>query len=52
MTVHARRMGRWCREHFDAVAAEQVPVPRDRRSEPAPKPEPEPEKPVVDPSAN
>ncbi len=49
MTVHARRMGRWCREHFDAVAAEQVPMPRGE-AEQAAEPQPEPEKPVVDPS--
>lgn len=52
MTVHARRVGRWCREHFDAASAEQVPVPRDSGSKQAPKPEPEPEKPVAGPSAN
>jgi hypothetical protein len=45
-------MGRWCREHFDAATAEQVPVPREGRPEQAPKPEPEPEKPVADPSVN
>jgi hypothetical protein len=28
MTVYARRYGRWCREHFDAIAAEGVPAPR------------------------
>jgi hypothetical protein len=49
MTVHARRYGRWCREHFDAVAAEGVPVPREgaaagaepeTEAEAAPVPEP------------
>lgn len=52
MTVHARRMGRWCREHFDAAPAEQIPAPRDAGSELAPEAEPEPEKPVADPSSN
>ncbi|MCR6483439.1 hypothetical protein M8542_11485 [Amycolatopsis sp. OK19-0408] len=52
MTVHARRYGRWCREHFDALAAEGVPEPRG--AEPAagqtrPEPEPEPVKPGVEP---
>jgi hypothetical protein len=28
MTVQARRYGRWCREHFDAVPAKGVPAPR------------------------
>jgi hypothetical protein len=28
MTVQARRYGRWCREHFDAVPAQGVPAPR------------------------
>ena len=46
MTVHARRYGRWCREHFDAIAAEGVPTPRAGApaeaagAEPAPEPEP------------
>lgn len=28
MTVQARRYGRWCREHFDVVAGQDVPAPR------------------------
>ncbi|MGW4524512.1 hypothetical protein [Amycolatopsis sp. NPDC004378] len=52
MTVHARRYGRWCREHFDAIAAEGVPAPR--AGEPAerearPEPEPEPLQPGAEP---
>ena len=46
MTVHARRYGRWCREHFDVVAAERLPAPRP--GEPVkgvPEPEAEPVKP-------
>ena len=49
MTVQARRYGRWCREHFDVVAAEGVPAPR--AADPAevrPQPEPEPVKPVAE----
>ncbi|MFJ1765126.1 hypothetical protein ACIOD2_32710 [Amycolatopsis sp. NPDC088138] len=43
MTVNARRYGRWCREHFDVVAAEDVPAPRgadpaETRPQPAPAP--------------
>ena len=43
MTVNARRYGRWCREHFDVVAAEDVPAPRgadpaETRQQPAPAP--------------
>lgn len=50
MTVHARRYGRWCREHFDAIAAEGVPAPRGGEpAEPAlPEAEPEPVQPVAD----
>ncbi|WP_460442070.1 hypothetical protein [Amycolatopsis stemonae] len=52
MTVHARRYGRWCREHFDAIAAEGVPAPR--AGEPAerearPESEPEPLQPGAEP---
>ncbi|VVJ20483.1 Uncharacterised protein [Amycolatopsis camponoti] len=49
MTVQARRYGRWCREHFDVVAAQGVPAPRpaDTAEVPAP-PEPEPVKPVAE----
>jgi hypothetical protein len=41
MTVNARRYGRWCREHFDVVAPEDVPRPRgaapaEARPQPAP----------------
>lgn len=49
MTVHARRYGRWCREHFDAIAAEGVPAPRGAdpadKLQPEPAAEPEPVKP-------
>ncbi|WIY02174.1 hypothetical protein QRX60_50720 [Amycolatopsis mongoliensis] len=49
MTVQARRYGRWCREHFDVVAAQGVPAPRpaDATEVPA-EPEPEPVRPVVE----
>ncbi|MEV4146278.1 hypothetical protein AB0J40_21605 [Amycolatopsis sp. NPDC049691] len=50
MTVQARRYGRWCREHFDVVAAAQgVPAPRGADSaEVPPEPEPQPDEPVVE----
>ncbi|MEV6876057.1 hypothetical protein [Amycolatopsis sp. NPDC051128] len=50
MTVYARRYGRWCREHFDAIAAEGVPTPRgtDIADEVQPETEPEPVKPGVE----
>jgi hypothetical protein len=50
MTVQARRYGRWCREHFDVVAAAQgVPAPRGVDSvEVQPEPESQPEQPVVE----
>ncbi len=40
MTVNARRYGRWCREHFDVVAAERVPAPRAAEALPQPEPAP------------
>lgn len=43
MTVHARRYGRWCREHFDAIAADGVPAPRDAAPTGENPPEAEPE---------
>ena len=50
MTVQARRYGRWCREHFDVVAAagrSRTPAaPTPPRSRP--EPEPEPVKPVAE----
>jgi len=49
MTVQARRYGRWCREHFDVVAAQGVPAPRPAdTAEARPRPEPKPGKPVAD----
>ncbi len=50
MTVHSRRYGRWCREHFDAIAPGDLPAPRDAQpQDPArPEPEPEPVKPAVE----
>lgn len=30
MTVHARRYGRWCREHFDVVHPEPTAEPADQ----------------------
>jgi hypothetical protein len=51
MTVHARRYGRWCREHFDAIAADDgVPAPRggSPADQARPEPEPEPVKPGVE----
>jgi hypothetical protein len=51
MTVQARRYGRWCREHFDVVAAEGVPAPRAADAAEAAsraQGEPEPARPVVD----
>jgi hypothetical protein len=43
MTVQARRYGRWCREHFDAVPAEGVPAPRAvEAAEVVARPEPQP----------
>ncbi|RSD10693.1 hypothetical protein [Amycolatopsis eburnea] len=50
MTVQARRYGRWCREHFDAIASEGVPVPRgaEPADEARPEHEPEPAEPVAE----
>ncbi|MFI5588149.1 hypothetical protein ACIA5G_24070 [Amycolatopsis sp. NPDC051758] len=50
MTVQARRYGRWCREHFDVVAAEGVPAPRGGQTvdQTRPEPGPEPVKPGPD----
>jgi hypothetical protein len=43
MTVQARRYGRWCREHFDVVAAQGVPAPRPAdAAEARPQPQPQP----------
>jgi hypothetical protein len=47
MTVQARRYGRWCREHFDVVAASDVPAPRAAdATQVRPQPRPEPARPV------
>ncbi|UOX89606.1 hypothetical protein MUY14_02905 [Amycolatopsis sp. FBCC-B4732] len=50
MTVQARRYGRWCREHFDAIAPVGVPVPRpaDPADQARPVSEPEPAQPVAE----
>jgi hypothetical protein len=49
MTVQARRYGRWCREHFDVVAAQGVPAPRAAdAAKGRPKPEPKPAETAVD----
>jgi hypothetical protein len=43
MTVQARRYGRWCREHFDVVAAQDLPAPRAADVAEVPvRPEPQP----------
>jgi len=49
MTVHARQLGRWAREHFDAAAAApRVPDARAGEREAGPESQPEPEKQITE----